>query len=249
MDSPVNTQRRWGAILFFIGFVAGVWLMGGIAWAGLEASLFDTGTVGENLSSLRCPLVITPDESAIVRVTLDNPLDRPITRLVRWRVAQRHILLVEQEREGVEFQPGERKTLTRELSPEAGVYGGRFLMSSVYVGSAYPLPALEGSCGTWVVHIPYLDGIHILILGSLIAVLGMGAGFAIRYRTRDPEKESEGALAAILTFFIVGMLAVWLFGWWVVAGLGVLLMLLTLALWLFQRIDDRWLQVKPPIGD
>jgi len=80
-------------------------------------------------------------------------------------------------------------------------------------------------------------------------VLGMGAGFAIRYRTRDPEKESEGALAAILTFFIVGMLAVWLFGWWVVAGLGVLLMLLTLALWLFQRIDDRWLQVKPPIGD
>ena len=45
------------------------------------------------------------------------------------------------------------------------------------------------------------------------------------------------------------MLGVWLFGWWVVAGLGVLLMLLTLALWLFQRIDDRWLQVKPPIED
>jgi hypothetical protein len=249
MTAHARTLRRWGTLLFLIGYLVGVWLMGGIAWAGLEASLFDTGTVGENLPGLRCSLLITPDESATVRVTLTNPLDRPITRLVRWRVAQRHLLLVEQEREGVPFQPGERKTLERQLSPELGVFGGRFIMTSVFVGSAYPLPALEGSCGTWVVHIPYLDGIHILILGSLIAVLGMGTGFAIRYRTRDPEKGSEGALGAILAFFVVGMAGVWLFGWWVVAGLGTLLMLLTLGLWVFQRIDERWLQVRPPIEE
>ena len=249
MNKRARSQRRWGGLLFLIGFLAGAWLMGGIAWAGLEASLFDTGTVGENLSGLRCSLVITPDEPAFVHVTLNNPLDRPITRLVRWRVAQRHILLVEQEREGVTFQPGERKTLTRELSPDAGVYGRRFIMSSVYVGSAYPLPALEGSCGIWVVNIPHLNGIHILILGSLIAVAGMGAGFAIRYRTRDPQQGSEGALALMLAFFVIGMAATWLFGWWMVAGLAELLMLLTLALWFFQRIDERWLQVKPPIEE
>ena len=247
MDKRLQSQRRWGIILFLIGFVAGTWLLGGIAWAGLEASLFDTGTVGENLSGLRCSLVITPDEPAYVHVTLDNPLDRPITRLVRWRVAQRHILLVEQEREGVPFQPGERKTISRELSSDEGVYGGRFLMSSVYVGSAYPLPAMEGNCGTWIVNIPYLDGIHILILGSLIAILGMGAGYFLRQRARTPENSSEGALALMLILFIIGMGAVALFGWWVVAGIAELLMLLTLVLWLFQRIDQRWLQVKPPI--
>ena len=133
--------------------------------------------------------------------------------------------------------------------PSAGVYGGRFVMISAYVSSAYPMPAREGSCGVWVVHIPMLKGVHILILGSLIAALGMGAGFVIRHRTRDPEGGSEGALAFILAAFLVGLAAVILFRWWVVAGLAVLLMVITLGLWTFQRIDQRWLQVKPPIGD
>ena len=247
MSKKSRDRRRLGTLAFFIGFAVGVWLMGGLVWAGLEASLFDPDTVGERLPTLRCSLIITPDEPARASVTLDNPLDRPIKRLVRWRMAQRHILLMEQEREGVAIEPGQRITLARELSAEAGVYGGRVLMTSVFVGSAYPLPAMQGNCGTWILRVPLLKGQHILILATLIALLGMGLGLTLRYRTRDPEKSSEGALAAILALFIIGMLTRGLLGWWAAAGLAELLMLLIMAVWLFQRIDERWLQVKPPI--
>ncbi len=249
MDKRVQAQRRCGMILFLIGFVTGAWLLGGIAWAGLEASLFDSGAVGENFSSLRCSLIITPDEPASAWVRLENPLDRPIQQFVRWRLARRHILLVEEEKESVQLNPGDRMIVQRWCEPSAGVYGGRFVMISAYVSSAYPIPARAGSCGVWVVHFPFLKGIHILILGSLIAALGMSAGYFLRQRARDPENGSEGALALMLITFIIGLSAVTLFGWWMVAGLAELLMLLTLALWFFQRIDQRWLQVKPPISD
>ncbi len=234
-------------ILFLIGFIAGAWLLGGIAWAGLEASLFDSGVTGDNLSSLRCSLVITPNESARAWIRLSNPLDRPIQQFVRWRLARRHILLVDEEKESVHLNPGDSMILQRWCEPSAGVYGGRFIMISAYVSSAYPIPAREGSCGVWVAPIPFLKGVHILILGSLLAVAGMGAGWILRRRPQASDNGSEGALAMMLTFFIIGMGSAWLFRWWVVAGLAELLMLLTLAVWLFQRIDQRWLQVKPPI--
>ena len=238
---------RGGTLLFLIGFVAGAWLLGGIAWAGLEASLFDAGVAGEHLSSLRCSLVITPDESARAWIRLSNPLDRPIQQFVRWRLARRHILLVDEEKVSFSLEPAEKLILQHCCEPSAGVYGGRFVMISAYVSSAYPIPARAGSCGVWVVHIPRLKGVHILILGSLLAVAGMGAGWRLRGRTQASDNGSEGALALMLAFFIIGMGSAWLFRWWVVAGLAELLMLLTLAVWLFQRIDQRWLQVKPPI--
>ena len=247
MERHASFQRRWGTILFLIGFFVGAWLLGGVTWANLEASLFDSGKVGDNLTTLRCSLIITPDEAAHARLTLQNPLDRPIKRFVRWRIAQRHLLLVDETKESVAQTPGERLVLEIALSPEHGVFGGRFLMVSVFVSSAYPLAALEGNCGTWIIDIPFLDGIHILILGGLFAVLGMTLGFWLRYRNRPPERSSEGALLAMLAFFLAGMIAITFFTWWVLAGVMFLLMWLTLALWVFQRIDERWLQVKPPI--
>ncbi len=249
MNTNPQTARRWGMLLFLLGFAAGIWLLGGIAWANLEASLFGSGDVGENLSGLRCSLLITPNETALAQVTLTNPLDRPIHRLVRWRIAQRHLLLAQEERQDVMIPAGGKTTVTQTLSPDQGVYGGRFLMTSAYVGSTYPLPALQGSCGTWIVHLPWLRGIHILLLGNLLAIGGMGLGFWLRHRHRPPQGSAEGALALSLITYLIGMGAVLLFRWWVIAGLAFFLMLLILIIWAFQRIDERWLQVKPPIDN
>ena len=79
MHTSSALKRRLGYLLFAIGFLAGLWLLGGIAWANLESSLFGSGDVGDNLSSLRCSLIVTPNETAQARVTLENPLDRPST--------------------------------------------------------------------------------------------------------------------------------------------------------------------------
>jgi hypothetical protein len=248
MNISSTTRRRLGFFLFAVGFISGVLLLGGIAWANLEASMFGSGDVGENLSSLRCSLLVTPDETAWAQVTLHNPLDRPITRFVRWRIAQRHILLADEERDVVELAPGEKKRVRRSLSPASGVYGGRVLMVSAYVGGVHPLPPLEGSCGVWALHIPWLTGDAILILANLIALAGMGLGlWLVRRNPSGPEGVSGGAFAMLLFLFVTGMGLVLLFRWWALGGAAALLMILLMGLWLLYRLDKTWSRVEPPV--
>ena len=241
-------MRLMGYLLFFVGFLAGLWLLAGIAWANMEAGMFGAGNVGENLSSLRCSLLVTPAEMARAQVTLSNPLDRPIERFVRWRIAQRHVLLVERLRDSVSLLPGESKTLERDVSPSAGVYGGRFLMVSVFVGSTYPLPAQEGFCGVWVVNLPWLSGREILILANLLAFLGMGLGvFLVRRYAPGPEESSGAALALMLLIYAAGIGATVIFRWWAFGAAAALLMALLMVLWLLYRIDRDWGRVEPPL--
>ena len=248
MGAPSSFPRRIGYLLFAIGFLIGLWLLGGIVWANLEAGLLASGDVGENLSSLRCSLVVTPNEMARARVTLENPLDRPIDRFVRWRIAQRHVLLVDQFRDTASLQPGEKQTLERDVSPSSGVYGGRFLMVGVYVGSTYPLPAMEGSCGVWVIPVTWLDGMQILVFGNLAALLGMALGLLlVRRNPSGPGGVSGGAFATMLVIYVIGMGATLALRWWAIGGAAVLLMILLMVLWLLYRIDRDWLRVEPPL--
>lgn len=248
MGAPSSFLRRIGYLLFAIGFLIGLWLLGGIVWANLEAGLLASGDVGENLSSLRCSLVVTPNEMARARVTLENPLDRPIDRFVRWRIAQRHVLLVDQFRDTASLQPGEKQTLERDVSPSSGVYGGRFLMVGVYVGSTYPLPAMEGSCGVWVIPVTRLDGMQILVFGNLAALLGMALGLLlVRRNPSGPGGVSGGAFATMLVIYVIGMGATLALRWWAIGGAAVLLMILLMVLWLLYRIDRDWLRVEPPL--
>jgi hypothetical protein len=156
--------------------------------------------------------------------------------------------MVEQQRDTVTLKPGERKTLERNVSTASGVYGGRFLMVDAFVGSTYPLPAMEGACGVWVVSIPWLSGLQVLILGNLVALLGMGLGLLlVRRYSAGPEGVSGGAFALLLLSYVVGFGATLLFRWWVIGGVAILLMLLLMVLWLLYRIDRDWLRVKPPL--
>jgi hypothetical protein len=247
MKSPTRA-RRLGYLLFAIGFVVGLWLMGGIVWANLEASLFGSGDIGENLTSLRCSLLVTSTENAQARVTLSNPLDRPIKRFVRWRVAQRHLLLVDEQRDTVSLEPGAKENVVHEIAASEGVYGGRFLMVNAFVGSTYPLPALDGSCGVWVLSFPWMNGTLLLLLANLLAVIGMGAGmWLVRSHPAGPESASGGAFALTLLIYIIGMAAILLFRWWVIGGLATLLMTVLMVLWLLYRLDKDWGRVEPPV--
>ena len=120
-------------------------------------------------------------------------------------------------------------------------------MLSAYVGSTYPLPALEGNCGMWVISIPWLTGIQILILVNLVALLGMGLGLLlVRRNPSGPEGISGGAFATMLLIYLVGMGATVLFRWWAIGGAAALLMLLMMVMWLLYRLDKDWLRVTPP---
>ncbi len=231
-------QRGLGLLLYLVGLGIGAALMGGIVWANLEARLFDPETVGERLTTLRCPLLVTPQEVATARVTVENPLDRPIRRRLRFRVAQGSVLLVEEEQILVPLEPGERRTFTWDVDPAQGVYGGRFLMVSAAVSGYPPLPARHGSCGTLVVPLSALQGIHILLLGNLLALGGMLLGLYLRgegWRRQQRLNAFDSGLRILVGLYVLGMGTLLLGHWWALAGIALFLMGLILLGLVFRQ--------------
>ncbi len=231
-------QRILGLLLYLVGLGIGVALMGGIVWANLEARLFDPETVGERLTSLRCPLLVTPQEMARVQLTVTNPVERPIRRRVRFRVAQGSVLLVEEEQALLALEPKERRVLTWEVDPAQGVYGGRFLMVSAALSGYPPLPARHGACGTLVVPAPGLRGGHILVLANLLALAGMLLGLGLRGEDWRPQQRLsafDSGLRILTGLYVLGMGALLLGHWWAVAGLALFLMALILLGLVFRQ--------------
>ncbi len=245
-------QRVWGLFLFLIGFVIGILLLGGIAWANLEASFFDPWTsltADEKLNTLECPLIVTPGEAVTVQVTLDNPLDNPIRRLVRVHIPHGFITLLDEEESWLDFQPAERKTLSWPVPTESGVYGGRFLMVSVYASGHTPIPSQESRCGIWVVPFPLGRGVYLLAAGSILALLAMVAGLRMRVRTwrlRQRLNALDSGLQALLLLYVLGMAAILIGRWWFVSAGAVLLMGIIAATLLFRWVEDAWLREPGP---
>lgn len=232
-------QSRLGFLFFTTGLLAGAWLLGGIVWANIEASVFDAGKFGEHLTTLRCPLVITSKEQPQVRLVLKNPLDRTIKRLVRVHIARRSLLLMDEYKQWVDLKPGQHQSLAWALDPDNGVYHGRILMVGVYVGRSYPLPALQGNCGVWVLRrLPWLQGGHILFLVNLLAFGGMLGGIWLIRRVNDSGTLDAivGVMSVLLVLYTVGMGGLLLRRLWFLAAVVLLLMTLVAVLFLFQLL-------------
>ena len=234
-----RSQSRLGFLFFAIGLLGGVWLLAGVVWANIEASVFDAGKFGDHLTTLQCPLIATSAEQPQVKLVLKNPLNRPIKRLVRVHIANRSILLLDEDKQWVALQPGQRRSLAWTLDPDQGVYDGRILMVGVYVGRSYPLPALQGNCGIWVLRrIPWLRGKYILFLVNLLAFGGMFGGLWLLKRVNDTHSLDAivGVMSVLLGLYAVGMGSLLLKRLWFIAAVVLLLITLVTVLFLVQLL-------------
>ncbi|GAB4153457.1 MAG: hypothetical protein Fur0021_19290 [Candidatus Promineifilaceae bacterium] len=221
-------QRFLSGLLFVSGVLFALLLAVVSFWPDQEASIFDSSLSAQApLNTLRCPLVITPNEAAAIRVTLTNPLERPIQLLARARISDGYVTLMRQETRTVPLAPGETQTVSWPITGEDAVYG-RFVLARVYVFRQNPLPSRQKSCGVWFLDAPLVTGGQLAAATAAASFLGMAVGGAwwlrlewpLRGRRRDVAL-AVGTLAALVS----AAAGASLLGWW--SG-GLLLLLLTI---------------------
>ena len=87
--------RVLSVVLFSIGALLGVVLVGITVWADFEAILFDPGIREDTrLGSLRCPVMITSEETGVIRARVKNTLDRPTDLFIRAHISHGYVTLM-----------------------------------------------------------------------------------------------------------------------------------------------------------
>jgi hypothetical protein len=232
MNNSGNDRARVGLFVFSFGVLLGLVLTGLALWGDIEAVLFDAsiGATGR-ISSLRCPVMITSQETGVVRATFSNPADREINLPIIIRISEGRVTLMREIRSFLPLSPGERASFEWEVTPEDAAFD-LFVLVRVHTLRMSPLPARTGSCGILVIDIPVLTGnqlFTIILVGSL---LSMGTGLRIWWSANPNlvgrKQESGYAMLALLITILIGFL-VNFFGFWLLGGVLFLFTLLLIV--------------------
>ena len=232
---PKGLVGPLGILLFSVGLLLGMTLLGATVWADFEAVLFDPGIQQDaSLRSLRCPVLITPSETGTVRARLFNPLERPTQRYVSAHITDGYVVLMREEDKSVSLEPGQRQDLTWTVTADDAAFE-RLILVNVVLRGRYPLPSRKGTCGILVVGVPFMTGKQILglTLGASLLMMAAGLGLWFRaerflYRRRHRLIRAMGALAAAVLVGLIVALA----GWWlpgliiffvILLGIGVII--------------------------
>lgn len=243
MNNRTNTRtplRIISGLLFVVGLFLAMAVTFIVFWPDMEASLFDSSRQAEeSLRTLRCPLIVSSDETANIRVSFENPVDREVRFLLRTNIAQGGLTLMRREQGVVELAPNEERELTFEADPDDAAFG-QLVLARVYAFRNPPLPSRTGSCGVLVLDLPsWLNGTRLILLalGSSFLLLAAGAGLWLRDAL--PLSANDRSLAragGVLLGVTLGGLLLSLFGFW---GFGIASFLFNLIF--FGAVLERFL--------
>lgn len=206
-----------GTLLFTLGLLIGFILLGAMVWGDLEASLFSSAMDGEKtLTTLRCPVFISPYEEKVITAKLKNPTDRDWERYTRAFISEGFITLIREIKKSVPIPAGGSETVAWEIYPEDAAFN-RIVFFRVYVHAKYPYPSLDGSCGIMMLDLWGLTGTQILIL-MIIGFLGMCAAGAALWkintnRSSRNNSNQNNSLLALAVFLLIGMVISYMGSW------------------------------------
>jgi hypothetical protein len=225
--------RLFALLLFAIGVLPGIALVGAGAWADIEAMFYGFGKFGNDpVRSLLCPLLITPASGTHITARFRNPSDKPIRQRLRIDVSG---LLARKEESRLDLAPHEAKRVAWDVSWN-DIDMGFLVLAKVTAYAAYPLPYRESTCGLVAINVPFLTGGWLTALVISLALVCMGAGLRLWWLEIGPldgrPRQTGQALLFLAAAVVIGLVAS-LMGLTIVAGLMFLLALLTLAAMLY----------------
>ncbi|MFN2145985.1 MAG: hypothetical protein ACK2T7_11590 [Anaerolineales bacterium] len=168
--SGVGSRRFWAAVIFTLGVLVGMVMMGASIYADFEATLFD---VFLNASSsprlIHCPILLSSKESGLVTTSIRNRSDEPVVRLVRTHISRGHLTLMREFEERLEIDPGEVIDLEWAVTEKDAAYGHLIFAKVIFLESAIK-PITRGSCGILVLPLPWgLHGWTVVVIMYLIS--------------------------------------------------------------------------------
>lgn len=207
------------SVLFFsFGILLGIVLIGVTVWADLEATLFNIqARQYDPFRGLRCPIIMTPDETATIRARFKNTLDRETDFFIRAHISHGYVTLRREVITELTLAPGEAERVGWEITEDDAAFG-RLVLFRMTVRGGYPLPNRQGTCGVLMVNVPNLQGgqiVALLLGGSLLFTLGGGGLWFVTHREMlDLHVQLSRAIGFLTLSIILGILTS-LLGWWV----------------------------------
>jgi hypothetical protein len=215
-------------LLFGIGLALLLVVMA--SWPNMEARMFDPSVVAEaRLTSLRCPIVVTPADEAQITATFRNSSDRNVRLYIVARISEGYLTLMRQTETLLSLAPGERHTLTWDIAPEDAVYG-MVIMARVQQHRSFPFPSRDRTCGILFLDMPWIKGGQLIGLLISLTLVSLGTGAFLWLRQERPLSEAKrkqalsmgGIIAILFAAFLAGLLGAWLVSLLLLIGILVL---------------------------
>jgi len=228
-------------VLFCVGLLLGAVFTVATVWADLEAALFDPAIDADQaLSSLRCPVLITPQESGTVSATFANSSGMALLRTIRAHVSYGFATLIREEEAKFVLEPGETRRVEWAVTGKDAAWR-HFVLVRVHELRNSPLPSRTGSCGILVLNVPGLTGNQVVALAVTTAVLGMVVAVVLwaagRRSSTRPVPDLTRRMSILAALVLVAM-ALSSTGRWMAGGLLIIfagLLLVTMVTWAISR--------------
>lgn len=221
---------RFGKPLFALGVLLTFTLIALMTWADVEAISYGFPRVGsEPMRGLTCPPLVTRAENASVTVALRNTTDRPLHPLVQLHISTDDLSRWRTFTQRVDLAPGERKTFSWDFEG-ADVVLNNFVLVKAYTFATYPMPNTEGSCGSFILDIPWMPGSVLLGLWTAAGLAFLSAGLWMSETGRRLSAQKGGMVMArrvLAALAVIGLVAAYA-SWWPVSIALLLVMSLTI---------------------
>jgi hypothetical protein len=208
-------------ILYAVGILLGITLAALATWADYESASYGFARRATTpFHGLNCPIFMTRSETQTVRIKLTNTTEKPISPSLRTEISTR--LTADTKLEFFQLAPGESTIVERTIDAD-NIDLGQFIFVKAGVFSAYPMPDQENTCGVFILSMPG-NGTVILILGTMISVALISAGFLL-LRKNDLQQKQSNLMLVIGGLAILAMTLAFL-GSWIPAMLTIVLVIL-----------------------
>jgi len=219
MQGKKKLFRTLGIIFFSIGILVGMVMFIFMNWAYLEAYFFFgySAPADRNLTTLRCPLLMTTSETGVVTISLTNTTDRDLSPSIQTEISYYGAAML--ERANHPLPAGETRKVSWTVTSDDMVFG-HLIMARVYVFSTFTLPSRSNTCGTVVVNIPGWTGTELFVTLLAFSLACLAAGWGLWLGGSRP-LQADGLIATRAMVIFTGVVLLGIiagcYGWW---GLG-----------------------------
>lgn len=231
-EKPNILKRVTGFLIYLAGIVLALGLLALLVLPDFEANTFAATNYAfkgdERLTSLRCPALMTRDETAIISIRVDNPTDREVDPTVLARMTMGNLTFVHEIREKVVVPAGESRIVEWEVDRKDAAYD-QILLGRFYQMRNSSLPSRLSTCGVYVLPFSGPSGVQVLIAAILASLALTASGIVLMLpkdrrtilRSNNAESRQQRARMQALAFlgvFLIAAILLALLGNWLLSS-------------------------------
>jgi hypothetical protein len=201
-----------GALLFLAGILIGLALSGAYTWSEIEARAYSSFS-GDARLRLNCPLMLSSEESGVVRAEIINLIDKNIEPVITVQIS--HGKVPREIKQTLSLVPLESKTLEWNVDYSDAIFE-RLILVNVFQSRYSENPSRWGSCGILIFSLFGLTGMETFSLVFVISqILIIAGGFLWLYAHRPLDQFSgnivriNSVLFSMTIFALLSTVAHW----------------------------------------